>query len=209
MSEITENIAKNIQKLRKVNGWKQSELAEKLNYTDKAISKWERGESVPDIDMLASIANIFNVTVNYLITAHSDSELESSQKDKGLFVRNFLIMILYCVSVYLIASILFTTAALRDPNEMSTWWCVFIFAIPICALIVYVYGKRSSYWLVQLISISLFIWTFIAAFYCLTVVLKLNSYFWLLFIIGAPLQGIICLYAFYKRKRFKKRNKDK
>lgn len=205
MVEINENVAKNIQKLRKLNNWKQSDLAEKLNYTDKTISKWERGESVPDIEMLASIADIFNVSVDYMIKPHSDSDLESSQFDKGMFVRNLLITILYCVSIYVLAATLFVIAVLRDSTEMHTWWVSFIFAIPVCSLICYRYATKSNYWLMQLLSISLFVWSLIAAVCCLTYVLQMNSYFWLLFIIGMPLQGAICLYFFWKRNAFKKK----
>jgi len=205
MGEINENVSKNIQKLRKINNWKQSELAEKLSYTDKTISKWERGESVPDIEMLASIAQIFNVTIDYLTKPHTEKELESTQTDKGLFVRNLLIMILYCVSVYFIASILFVTAAIKDPEETKQWWVIFIFAIPLCALIVYLYGKKEKYWLVQLLSISIFIWSLITACYCLTLILHLNSYLWLLFVIGLPLQAAICLYFFWKKNVFKRK----
>ena len=43
----------------------QAELSEKLGYTDKAISKWERGESSPDPDVLLALSNIFNVQIDY------------------------------------------------------------------------------------------------------------------------------------------------
>ena len=63
MSTIKENIANNIAELRKMNHMTQQDLAEKLNYTDKAISKWERGESTPDVESLSAIAKMFNLTV--------------------------------------------------------------------------------------------------------------------------------------------------
>ena len=60
-------IATNITNLRKNRGMTQQDLALCLNYTDKAISKWERGESVPDILILKQIADMFGVTVDYLL----------------------------------------------------------------------------------------------------------------------------------------------
>ena len=60
-------IAQNIAELRRNNNMTQLELAEKLNYSDKAISKWERGESIPDVAVLKNIADIFLVSVDYLL----------------------------------------------------------------------------------------------------------------------------------------------
>ena len=72
MEDIKAIIAENIVLLRRGRGMTQIELAEKLNYSDKAVSKWERGESVPDISVLKQIADIFGVTVDYLITPGQD-----------------------------------------------------------------------------------------------------------------------------------------
>lgn len=80
-------ISLNLSELRRERGMTQLELAEKLNYSDKAVSKWERGESIPDILVLKSIADLFGVTVDYLIseehpvspqgTADSDAPAET------------------------------------------------------------------------------------------------------------------------------------
>ena len=82
MEDIKSIIAENIAALRKGNAMTQIELAERLNYSDKAISKWERGESVPDITVLKSIADIFGVTVDYLITReHNEIPPELTEKE--------------------------------------------------------------------------------------------------------------------------------
>lgn len=62
--ELKNIIAQNITDLRKKEKLTQAEFAERLNYTDKAISKWERGESIPSIDVLKQIADMFNVKVD-------------------------------------------------------------------------------------------------------------------------------------------------
>ena len=73
MNDIKSIVAKNISELRQSNNMTQLELAEKINYSDKAISKWERAESSPDISVLVDIATVFGVTVDYLIKAdHTD-----------------------------------------------------------------------------------------------------------------------------------------
>ena len=65
--KLRRQIGTNIAAYRKRGGWTQAELAEKLNYSDKAVSKWERGESVPDVLTLASLAECLNITVNDLL----------------------------------------------------------------------------------------------------------------------------------------------
>ena len=67
MEDIKSNVAKNITELRILNNMTQMELAEKLNYSDKTISKWERAESSPDISVLVEMADLFGVTLDYLV----------------------------------------------------------------------------------------------------------------------------------------------
>ena len=67
MEELKTVIAKNISELRRSAMMTQLDLAERLNYSDKAVSKWERAESVPDISVLKAIADIFGVSVDYLL----------------------------------------------------------------------------------------------------------------------------------------------
>ena len=77
MEDLKSIVARNIIALRRKHDMTQLELAEKLNYTDKAVSKWERGESLPDIVILKTIADLFGVTLDYLVTLeHDDREPE-------------------------------------------------------------------------------------------------------------------------------------
>ena len=65
-------IAENVVALRRKSGMTQQELADALRYTDKAVSKWERAESIPDVVILKRIADLFGVTVDYLLVSHAD-----------------------------------------------------------------------------------------------------------------------------------------
>ena len=65
--KLKHQIGANISAYRKREGWTQAQLAEKLNYSDKAVSKWERGESVPDVLILADLAELYGITVNDLL----------------------------------------------------------------------------------------------------------------------------------------------
>ncbi|MBR0364946.1 MAG: helix-turn-helix transcriptional regulator, partial [Clostridia bacterium] len=67
MNDIKDIFAKNLSELRQASGMTQLELGERLNYSDKTVSKWERGESIPDAGILKQIADVFGVTVDYLL----------------------------------------------------------------------------------------------------------------------------------------------
>lgn len=62
------SIGKTIATLRKAKGWTQVELAEKLNVSDKAVSKWESEAGLPEISQLPTMATLFGVTIDYLLT---------------------------------------------------------------------------------------------------------------------------------------------
>ena len=68
--ELREIVTTNLINYRKANNYTQAVLAEKINYSDKAISKWERGESLPDLYTLALLADLYGITIGDLTTKH-------------------------------------------------------------------------------------------------------------------------------------------
>ena len=198
MGYISDNISKNISKLRKANNMTQLDLADKLNYSDKAISKWERGDSTPDIEMLDQIAKLFNVDIDYLTKEHSDFEINNTKNEGNIFIRNLIILIMICVSVLLVVTFIFVGCIIAKPENAKTCWIVFVSATPIISLICAIYAKKSKYWLMQLISFSLTMWLLITTAFCVTLIFNLQK-FWLLYIAGVPIQAAICLYLFFKK----------
>ena len=81
LSELKLITASNIIKLRTGAGMTQAELGEKLNYSDKTISKWERGEAIPDAYVLTELSELFGVTVDFLLSSH-DSWEEQVKKSR-------------------------------------------------------------------------------------------------------------------------------
>ena len=79
---IKEIISRNIVNLRKEKGLTQIELADALHYSNKAISKWEKGDSLPDAETLYEIAKFFNVSIEYLFTNHDEVILNKEQANK-------------------------------------------------------------------------------------------------------------------------------
>ena len=103
---IRNNIAKNITAYRKRCNLTQSQLAEKINYSDKAVSKWERGEGIPDTLVLLKMCEIFDVTLNDIIS-------DKVKKQQPFFLRNRIIVtVLSCGLVALVATIIFVILTL-------------------------------------------------------------------------------------------------
>ena len=67
-----------MQKLRKQKNWSQETLAEKLGVSRQAVSLWERGESMPEIDKLIPLANYLGVTVDFLLTDYIVTDEDNS-----------------------------------------------------------------------------------------------------------------------------------
>ena len=133
--DIKKNFSQNLINLRKAKGLTQLELAEKLNYSDKAVSKWEVGSVLPDIETMQSIAEFFGVTVNDLIYARKKNVLRE-------FYKTHLFMtLLVSVSIWFVATIIFFV--LDSATSLNRTWLTFIYTIPINAIVLIVF---SSLW---------------------------------------------------------------
>ena len=199
-------IAKNIIDLRRAADITQAQLAEKLNYSDKAVSKWERGEAIPSVTTLKEIADLFGVTVDYLISAEHETENQIKREFSERQRRNHLIITLLSTTiVWLISTIIYVSISLSTEFRLSKAWLVFVFAVPISCVIALVFnsiwGKKKRNFLI----ISLLLWTALISF-CLVLFLSLQkAYFWLVLAIGVPSQIMILLSSGLKFRR----NRDK
>lgn len=184
MENVKGILAKNLVKLRKASNMTQSELAEKLNYSDKAISKWERGESAPDIEILYMISKIFNVTIDDLVT----DENVSLKPVKSIKMRKrFIISLISALLVWLIATIVYVFLVWHNPENNKSW-LVFIYAIPISSIVVLVFNSIWGSKMVNCLIVSILMWTIILSIF-LTVPRFSNSF--LIFLIAIPVQVII------------------
>lgn len=195
MEDLIEILSNNIVQLRKKHGLTQSQLAEKLNYSDKAVSKWERGESAPDIFIIKKLSDIFGVSVDTMLKVNASKRVRFTKK---LSLSRTITAILGCLCVWLIATIAFVVLTLCGVPRS---WLAFIVALPISLIVAIVF---SSVWGAKwqlFTAISIFIWTFFGAFYISIIAIDL----WLIFLIGVPLQlGVILwsiLDAFHTKRK--------
>lgn len=189
MPTIKENIANNIAELRKMNHMTQQDLAEKLNYTDKAISKWERGESTPDVESLSAIAKMFNLTVDDLLNETFDKE-QTLKREKTRLSKSISKIALGVLTIWLIGTVIFVYNVIRQ-NEPNGLWMSFIWPIPVSSLLVAVVAFLRKYRIVIPIAASITLWTGLMAIFLQILVMGGNI--WIIFLVGVPLQAIIII----------------
>lgn len=189
MSTIKENIANNIAELRKMNHMTQQDLAEKLNYTDKAISKWERGESTPDIESLSALAKMFNLTVDDLLNETFDKE-QTLRKEKIRLSKSISKIALGVLTIWLIGTVVFVYNVIRN-NVPNGLWMSFIWPIPASSLLVAIVAFLRKYKMVISIAASITLWTGLMSIFLQILVMGGNI--WIIFLVGVPLQAIIII----------------
>ena len=191
MTELREIIAKNICDLRTSLGLTQQKLAERLNYSDKAVSKWERGESIPDVTVLKQIADYFGVTVDFLLS----EEHGRFQPVPHHSARNhFLIAALSVTIAWLIATIVFAELNIFVTTIRFAPWLVFIYAMTASFVVILVFNSIWGRIRANFIVVSGILWSLITSMH-LTVLTVSQLNLWLLYIVGIPVQVIIILWS--------------
>ena len=197
MNDIKNIVAHNIAELRKAANMTQLELAEKLNYSDKAVSKWEHGDSIPDVTVLLDIADLFGVTLDFLVrTAHTPDELKKRFLKPRKYSRR-VIMLLSILCVWFVAVLSFILVSLIWPDAQHVWLS-FIYAIPASAI---VWLVLNSVWFnrkVNYFIISLLMWTAILSIHLSLLLAGHNTS--IIYIIGIPSQIIILVWSFLKKR---------
>lgn len=186
--KLKQNLANNLGYYRKQLGLTQTELAEKLNYSDKSISKWERGDGLPDLTVTAQLADIFGLTVNDMISEKPRKRLMTT--------RNKIIITLLSIGLaWLVATVLFFLCEIIFPN-IKIWWLFYIYAIPVSAIVGIVF---SCIWWKKIhifAAISTLIWSI-----SLCIMLTVNVHkISLIFIVAAVVQILTILWFCIKKQ---------
>ena len=128
MDERKATIASNLIRLRLAAGMTQAELGEKLNYSDKSISKWERGDVTTDVFVLMQIADIFGVDVDYLLKPHNEIEpvIYNKPVNTATYTTN-MITLVTVLGIWTVALFVFVILWICD----MVVWLVFVYAVPV------------------------------------------------------------------------------
>lgn len=199
MADVKKILAQNLYDLRCAASLTQLTLAEKMNYSDKAISKWERAESVPDIFTLKRLADFYGVSVDYLLTEeHKASSLPKDVYRRTRRVR-VSVSLISVVGVWLLALLYFLVHLVAMPTISLPAWMSFIYAIVVSSIVAVVFnsiwGNRRVNWL----YVSILMWSVILALY-LTLFTVGGHNIWMLFLLGVPGEIIVILTRFLIKK---------
>ena len=206
-------IGSNISAYRKRDGLTQAGLAEKLNYTDKAVSKWERGESIPDVLTLMQLAELFEIEVSELLADPNELPGDPGKLEKAMTqvsekalrrkADKSIIQRLCSILVWFVAMLVFVIVSSLDIPKS---WITFFYAVPANAIVLL--SLRSAWhdfrWNRGLISVIM--WGSILSIY-MTLLVFFGLNIWKLFLLGIPGQAAIILwFRMYRIPKNKEEN---
>ena len=197
LEELKLVTAGNLINLRTGAGMTQAELGAKLNYSDKSISKWERGEAIPDAFVLTQMAELFGVTVDYILSSHTSWEPTRTPEDpkQDVVYSTSVIIAIAVLGVWTLALTAFVALWLADMVR----WKIFVAAFPVSVLtwmVLMCVFKRTRHlkYMVALFVLSIFVCVYL---------LLLNRNPWQIFMI-AVLAEVIVFLSFHVQKKPKK-----
>lgn len=200
MENLKEIIPENIINYRKANNLTQLELARKINFSDKAVSRWEKGEVLPDIETLQKLSEIFNIPLSNLLEKHEEfgTQKFSKPKKQEVLAQTFLIC-----EIWTIISVIYSYLIVSKGINM---WQIFIWGIPATALALLIHTRKNQNNLTNFIYGTILVWSTITS----TFLHMISSSPWYFFILGVPLQGILIVrYLFNYKQNHPKINKTK
>ncbi len=179
MENLNFIIGKNLQILRKKNKLTQAELGEKLNYSDKAVSKWEKGESLPPVEVFYKISRLYNVSLDNIV---GEEKIKPHMVESSDLRKRYLhITLLSVLAVWLVALILFVFFHIFTDKY---YWMCFAWAVPVSAIVSLVFDVLWNKCKIMFFLVSVLVWSTLL---CVTIQL-LNFNIWEILLIGIPLQ---------------------
>ena len=203
MCELKETIAKNLVDLRKQSKLTQLQLAELLNYSDKAVSKWERGEAIPDIRVLIQLSEIYGVTVDDLLKG--EGVAVENKPHKSLSSKHAFITVLSVIFVWFVATGIFATLYFIPATGRYAYLVFAVAPLP-TGIVLNVFSVKWGNRVTHALSSSLILWA------CVEII---HVYVWtfhpeykrifVLYIVAAVFEILIILWFVYRRYASHKR----
>lgn len=181
METTRKALAANLAELRKSESLTQAEFAARLNYSDKAVSKWERGDSLPDVVMLKTIADMYHLRVDDLLTENGVQEAHGGERRDEQRNQKVLVVALWVSIVWIVAALVFFYSQYTAGKMI---WMAFVWAVPVSFLVIVWFILRWGEQKMLCAFSSGLVWSILISFYFQY--LKYN--FWMIFFVGIPVQ---------------------
>ena len=162
-AEFRRAVGKRITYYRKLCGLTQLEMAEKLNYSDKSVSKWERGEGLPDLFVFYQLAELLGIQVGDLVYDTPPKPSVGSTRMRLLRGNKKILIPLLAVGlVWLLASVVFCALKLL-PSVPFDLHLIYVYAVPVSCIVLIVFSCIWWNLLCRALCVSAFAWTACAA----------------------------------------------
>lgn len=197
-------IAKNLVELRTKAHLTQLELAEKINYSDKAVSKWERGEAVPDLRVLIKIADIYNITVDEIVRAPAEGRHIFPRLNTA--TKRILIAALSAGLVWFIATVIFMIFYFISATDGYAYLS-FVCAPFVCSIPLIVFSAKWGNWITHTAACSLLVWSLAVIFHIFVITFSSFNKIFVIYIVAGVFELLVIFWfllrKFYKRKAIK------
>ena len=188
MEKVTTIIGENIAALRKAKNMTQQQLAERINYSNKAVSRWENGECLPNVETLTEICELFGVEFEYLIKRH-----EEVKPGPSVRANKIALALLAIVTVFTIATVVFVYVKLFHAINI---WQIFVWGVPASSIIIFYFVNRwKTGKTAQIVSSSVSLWSILASLYLTFITQNV----WSIFLVGIPVQIMIVLFVYVSK----------
>ncbi len=201
MEDLKDTVAKNLVELRTKAGFTQLELAEKINYTDKAVSKWERGEAMPDLRVLVKIADIYNITVDDIVSPHTERKIKPKMNTGK---KRLLITMLSVGLVLFIATLVFMIFFFIPATEKYAY-LVFICAPFVCSIPLIVFSAKWGNWITDTLACSLLVWSLAIIFHLFVKAFSNFDKMYFIYIVAAAFEALVIGWFLLRRVLKKKK----
>ena len=200
MKNLENIFSKNLIKYRNLMGLKQIELAKMINYSDKSISKWERGEGLPDLKATKNLCDIFGISIDDMLKENDDHKTKITKTILTKNRKHFITSLLSASIVWLIATIVYVSLVIAQVQ--GKLWLPFIYAIPISSIVFIVFSSIWGNNALQFLCITLLLWGVILSITLSTPITNI----WFICVIGAVCQTMIAMWFALVRLKKKRKN---
>ncbi len=195
MEELESIVAENLATLRKNKHLTQQELAEKIGYSDKLVSKWEQGKAIPSLDKLMMLSSFYNVSLDELVAKDGCKKANANPDDDKNKTNKIVILALVAAFIFFVAvAVLINSIMTSSPMA----WIAFVYMVPAIGFVDGIldfrfFGKNTALW----VLLSIGVWGILLAV-SLHFFYYLDQNIFYILLIGIPLQIVIILFGQFK-----------
>lgn len=192
--DIKKIISENLLRFRVQAGLTQAQLAEKLNYSDKAVSKWERGESVPDVRILMQIADIYNIKLDDLVSRPAEKQVRPRLNMRK---KRILITLISFAFVWFLATGIFVI--LNYIENLNYEYMSFVCATLASSVVLTVFSALWGNRMTSAVACSLVLWSAVSIIFTCLYLFTEVALPWLIFVVAAVFELLIIFWFVFRK----------